>query len=962
MNPRLRSPRQFAWTVTALEALFLLALAVAASVLIWNNRSNTLQETQSQILRFTSGAEVAINRFFLGIDVLLASTEEGLGVAQLGPAGQVGQVGETPWAMDDVARASKLLRVAADHSLQVRSIALMDARANVMASSDFAAGVLPSLQLPKAFFQEVLGAPFSMLAVSAPTVSFSSSEQVVYLVRRFQSGEGALFLAVAEVPVEMLVSVLMQGVVMPGLEVTLERSNGTLLLALPDGQGRTGEVLSPPLQVLQDQALQVSQHTSQKLQESKKSQNTRNTQNSQPPSEEKPYFAWKMNTRISHTTGQVESRRLLYPDLWVSAGLPLEAALSNWRTESRAIMGVAGVFGGMLVVAGFLAVGSMRRMDTAQQALAQSKETLDQALESMVSGFVLLDAQRRVRQWNHRFEETFPWLLGAMVKGIHFRKILEITSQHILTKATPIERQKWVERRLRKPNNLRRPYEVHLTTGRYIQITERPTPEGGVVFTYHDVTKLHRASAEIEHLVFYDPLTSLPNRRLLLERLEHAITNANGNGNGNGNNNNNNNNSKSNAKHTNGIGALLFLDLDDFKSLNDAQGHAVGDMLLKEVAQRLCASVRPADTVARLASDEFVILLSSLSVRPTEAGALAQHMGESILKRLAQPYLLGEQPYQGTCSMGAVLFDSTTESATDLLKQADIAMSQNKLKIDQGNGNSVCFFDPEMETAICARAQLETDLQLALTKNEFLLYYQPQFTKKGKIIGAEALLRWKHPLRGMVPPGNFIPAAEESDLIVTIGDWVMHTACQQLADWKNDPELSHLLLAVNVSSRQFSQPDFVDKVIGLIQKMEIRPHLLKLELTESMVLNNVNETIDKMHQLRTKGVRFSVDDFGTGYSSLAYLTQLPLNQLKIDQSFVRNLGVRPSDDVIVQTIIGMARNLELEVIAEGVETEAQKSFLAQYGCDLYQGYLMGRPMPVESLMALLYPKTSDILN
>lgn len=944
MNPRLRSPRQFAWTVTALEALFLLALAVAASVLIWNNRSNTLQETQSQILRFTSGAEVAINRFFLGIDVLLASTEEGLGVAQLGPAGQVGQVGETPWAMDDVARASKLLRVAADHSLQVRSIALMDARANVMASSDFAAGVLPSLQLPKAFFQEVLGAPFSMLAVSAPTVSFSSSEQVVYLVRRFQSGEGALFLAVAEVPVEMLVSVLMQGVVMPGLEVTLERSNGTLLLALPDRQGRTGEVLSPPLQVLQDQALQVSQHTSQKLQESKKSQNTRNTQNSQPPSEEKPYFAWKMNTRISHTTGQVESRRLLYPDLWVSAGLPLEAALSNWRTESRAIMGVAGVFGGMLVVAGFLAVGSMRRMDTAQQALAQSKETLDQALESMVSGFVLLDAQRRVRQWNHRFEETFPWLLGAMVKGIHFRKILEITSQHILTKATPIERQKWVERRLRKPNNLRRPYEVHLTTGRYIQITERPTPEGGVVFTYHDVTKLHRASAEIEHLAFYDHLTGLPNRRLLLDRLGEATAT---------------------AERTGQVGALLFLDLDDFKSVNDTQGHSIGDQLLKKVAQRLRAtvSIRPADTVARLGSDEFVILLNGLSARPTEAGAITQHMGESILQRLAEPYLLGDQPYQCTCSMGAALFSNTTELAADLLKQADIAMSQNKLKLDQGDqGSGICFFDPEMETAICARAQLETDLQLALTKNEFLLYYQPQFTKKGKIIGAEALLRWKHPLRGMVPPGNFIPAAEESDLIVTIGDWVMHTACQQLADWKNDPELSHLLLAVNVSSRQFSQPDFVDKVIGLIQKMEIRPHLLKLELTESMVLNNVNETIDKMHQLRTKGVRFSVDDFGTGYSSLAYLTQLPLNQLKIDQSFVRNLGVRPSDDVIVQTIIGMARNLELEVIAEGVETEAQKSFLAQYGCDLYQGYLMGRPMPVESLMALLYPKTSDILN
>ena len=301
--------------------------------------------------------------------------------------------------------------------------------------------------------------------------------------------------------------------------------------------------------------------------------------------------------------------------------------------------------------------------------------------------------------------------------------------------------------------------------------------------------------------------------------------------------------------------------------------------------------------------------------------------------------------------MGAALFSNATESAVDLLKQADIAMSQNKA--EQGTG--ICFFDPQMQIAICARAQLETDLQIALAQSQFLLYYQPQFTLEGVMVGAEALLRWQHPLHGMVPPGDFIPAAEESDLIIDIGDWVLRTACERLAVWQKDPRLSHLLLAVNVSVRQFGQPEFVQKVIDIVQETGIRPHLLKLELTESMVLSNVEDTIAKMHLLRTKGVRFSVDDFGTGYSSLAYLTQLPLNQLKIDQSFVRNLGVRSSDDVIVQTIIGMARNLDLEVIAEGVETEAQKSFLAGQGCDLYQGYLTGRPMPVEALVVLPHP-------
>ena len=311
--------------------------------------------------------------------------------------------------------------------------------------------------------------------------------------------------------------------------------------------------------------------------------------------------------------------------------------------------------------------------------------------------------------------------------------------------------------------------------------------------------------------------------------------------------------------------------------------------------------------------------------------------------------MLKGHAHQSGCSIGATLFGGSLQTATELLKQADIAMYQVKAR----RGNGLCFFDPRMQVAINDRAQLEADLREALAQGQFALHYQPQFTPEGCIVGAEVLLRWQHPERGMVSPAQFIAVAEESDLILHIGQWVLRTACQQLALWQQDPRSSHLQLSVNVSARQFRQPEFVRQVTEIIQETGVRSHLLTLELTESLVLDNVDDAIEKMHQLRTKGVRFSVDDFGTGYSSLAYLTRLPLHQLKIDQSFVRNLGARATDDVIVQTIIGMARNLELEVIAEGVETQEQKDFLVRHGCDLYQGYLLGRPMPVDALDAVL---------
>jgi predicted signal transduction protein with EAL and GGDEF domain len=376
--------------------------------------------------------------------------------------------------------------------------------------------------------------------------------------------------------------------------------------------------------------------------------------------------------------------------------------------------------------------------------------------------------------------------------------------------------------------------------------------------------------------------------------------------------------------------------------------------LLQHVADRLTACVRDADTVARLGGDEFVVMLKDLSDTSHQAAAQVQQIGDKILQSLNQPYMLGVHPYRSTCSLGATLFGPAARGAADLLKQADIAMYQVKAQ----RGNAMCFFDPQMQADINQRARLESDLQEALAQGQFELYYQPQFTLDTRMVGAEVLLRWHHPEHGMVSPTEFIAVAEERELIVPIGLWVLRMACEQLAAWQQDSRFAHLQLSVNVSARQFRQPDFVEQVCAAISATGIPPHLLKLELTESSVLDNVDESVDKMGQLKAEGVQFSVDDFGTGYSSLAYLTRLPLNQLKIDQSFVRNLGVRSTDGVIVQTIIGMARNLGLEVIAEGVETIAQKDFLALHGCTMYQGYLLARPGPVATLEGFL-PPVSD---
>jgi len=444
-----------------------------------------------------------------------------------------------------------------------------------------------------------------------------------------------------------------------------------------------------------------------------------------------------------------------------------------------------------------------------------------------------------------------------------------------------------------------------------------------------DLDRLTQESEKtVYHLAYYDSLTDLPNRRLFQDRLEQAVALSN---------------------RTDQWRALMFMDMDNFKTLNDTKGHAMGDLLLIEVARRLKTCVRASDTVARLGGDEFVALLGELSEDEQSASEQAQMIAEKISHALSQPYHLGQIIYNCSASIGVTMFRNAGVSIEEVHKRADAAMYQAK----NAGRNAVRFYDPQTQAALEARSELEHALRVAIEQQQLRLYFQIQVDHNSKPIGAEALIRWAHPQMGLVFPGQFIQIAEETGLILSIGQWILESVCKQLKIWEFNPLTRNLQIAVNVSARQFYQPNFVAQVDDLIRQTGINPAQLKLELTESMVLDDIEDTVIKMHELKKIGVRFSMDDFGTGYSSLSYLTQLPLDQLKVDQSFVRNIGIKPSDAVIVQTIIGMATNLNMESIAEGVETRAQRDFLEQAGCKFYQGYLFGKPVPLEKFVDAL---------
>lgn len=446
-----------------------------------------------------------------------------------------------------------------------------------------------------------------------------------------------------------------------------------------------------------------------------------------------------------------------------------------------------------------------------------------------------------------------------------------------------------------------------------------------------DITERKATEQEIRNLALFDFLTQLPNRRCLMDRLQHALAA---------------------SARTGQCGALLFIDLDNFKDLNDTLGHNVGDMLLQQAARRFVGCVRESDTVARLGGDEFVIMLENLADDTELAAEQARAIGSKLLARQNEPYTMGPHQHSCTSSVGITVFRGEQESVEDLLKQTDLAMYQAKA----AGRNTMCFFDPAMQTVVSARAALDADLRQGMSLQQFLLHYQPQVDAEGRITGAEALLRWQHPTRGLVPPLQFIPAAEASGLILPLGAWVLEQACAQLVAWSRNPATAALELAVNVSPRQFHQADFVEQVMGALVHSGASPRLLKLELTEGLLLDDVEACIQKMALLAAAGIGISLDDFGTGYSSLAYLKRLPLSQLKIDRSFVRDILHNADDAAITKTILTLASSMGLSAIAEGVESAEQQEYLSRQGCSAFQGYLFGPPLPVAQFEQLLSPQ------
>lgn len=568
---------------------------------------------------------------------------------------------------------------------------------------------------------------------------------------------------------------------------------------------------------------------------------------------------------------------------------------------------------------------STLRIFAARAAAELERQEADARIQSQASlldkaqdAIVVCGTDYRISFWNKGAERLYGWareeVLGRNQLELIYRDSVALADA---THAVMRHGEWRGETEQRRKDGTMLVVEAHWT------LVKDDTAQSTSILTINtDVTQRKAGEKEIERLAFFDPLTRLPNRRLLLDRLEHALGIC------------------SRSGHT---GALLFIDLDNFKSLNDTLGHDKGDLLLQHVARRLETCVRKSNTVARLGGDEFVVMLEDLSGNPIEAAAQAEIVGEKILAAFTLPFQLGEVEHHSTPSVGITLFNDQSSSIEELLKRADLAMYQAKAS----GRNAIRFFDPEMQDIVSARVALETDFRHGLQQREFFLHYQAQTDGYGHIKGVEALVRWRHAERGMVAPSAFIPLAEETGLILRLGYWVLETACHQLASWAESPQTAHLSVAVNVSARQFHHPSFVEQVLDVLDYTGANPKNLKLELTESLLVKNVEDTIAKMNALKEKGISFSLDDFGTGYSSLSYLKRFPLDQLKIDRSFVRDVLVDANDAAIARTIVALGQILGLEVIAEGVETEDQRDFLARHGCHAYQGFLFSQPLPAE---------------
>ena len=637
-----------------------------------------------------------------------------------------------------------------------------------------------------------------------------------------------------------------------------------------------------------------------------------------------PLVIWSA-TRFGITGGSIAVLALSIIAVWATA----DARGPFYQTDMHESTFSLWVFMTTLSLVGLMIAVLQSEREHTEHALRSSETQLRAVIEGALDAIVTIDESGHLVEFNPAAERMFGYrreqVIGRPMTGVIIPPSLRAAHtkghQHYIASGEKRIFDQRLEFNAMRADGSEFPIELTITSLR----------EQGLHFVtgfIRDITERKKAEEEIRNLAFFDALSGLPNRRLLIDRLQQALTT-----------------SARKASH----GAVLFIDLDDFKNINDLCGHDVGDLLLIEVASRLRLCVRAEDTVARLGGDEFVVLLEDLSEYAEQALKQAGVVSEKILEAINQPCYLKKVEHHTSSSIGISLFSGQTLSADELLKRSDTAMYQAKA----AGRNTLRFFDPAMQAALEKRTRLESELRFALAQGQLIMYYQVQVDAARHVFGAEVLLRWQHPLHGLLLPLEFIPLADESGLIIPIGHWVLEQVCQQLKRWQASIDTQHIQLAVNVSARRFRKPDFVDEIKHLIQTTGANPHLLKLELTESVVLDNISDTVEKMQALRALGVEFAMDDFGTGYSSLAYLKQLPLTQVKIDKSFVRDIAADPSDAAIVQAIIGMSSTLGLNVIAEGVETEVQLDLLRQYGCQLFQGFLFGKPVPLDELEKIL---------
>jgi diguanylate cyclase (GGDEF)-like protein/PAS domain S-box-containing protein len=569
-------------------------------------------------------------------------------------------------------------------------------------------------------------------------------------------------------------------------------------------------------------------------------------------------------------------------------------------------------------VAAYAAAEHERR--EAEKRIRDQETLLDKARDAII----VRTLDHRIVYWNKSAERLYC-LTADQAQGVSIENLIyDDAAMFRSATETVLETGKWTgEFQTRRSDG-----SVVTVESRWTLVRDDKGVPRSILSIDTDISERKVAEDDIRKLAFFDPLTRLPNRLLLQDRLKQALAC---------------------SSHNQCAGALLFIDLDNFKGLNDTLGHENGDLLLQQVAQRLAHCVRESDTVARLGGDEFVIMLADQHDRREDVALRAKSVCEKILDHLRQPYLIAGSEQHSAASIGVALFEGRHDTVSDLLRRADLAMYQAK-----GAGrNTVRFFNHDMQAAVSARVAMESDLRQGLREHQFYLCYQPQMNEDGQMIGTEALVRWRHPKQGVISPLRFIPVSEETGLILPLGQWVLETACAQLAIWASKPSTANLSVAVNVSARQFHHEQFVEQIMMALNRSGANPERLKLEITESLLLNDVEATIAKMTVLKSKGVRFSLDDFGTGYSSLSYLKRLPLDQLKIDQSFVRDVLTDFNDAAIARTIVILAQSLGLTVIAEGVESEGQRNFLLRNDCHLYQGYLFSPPVPAERLEAMM---------